>query len=110
MICPYCAASISDSEEKCPYCDSYIDHNDGQIDIMKTSPRRDDFVYYDENYDQLRLPLVFVSLIPFVGIILGVLCLRGGAPKCGKIYLGVALVSLFLFPLMKRLIFMYLFF
>ena len=117
MICPYCGASISENEEKCPYCDSYIDHNDRNIDdngrpthIIKISPKRDDFVYNEENYDQLRLPLVFLSMIPLLGIILGVMCIKGGAPKCGKIYLGVALVSLFLFPLMKILIFLYLFF
>ena len=105
MICPYCGATISENEEKCPYCDSYIDHNEGQIDIIKTSPRRDDFVYYEENYDQLRLPLVVASLIPVIGIILGVLCLRGGAPKCGRVYLGMAIVSMVAFPVVDFLIF-----
>ena len=26
MKCPNCGASISENEEKCPYCDSFLDH------------------------------------------------------------------------------------
>ena len=94
MVCPHCAASISENEERCPYCNSYIDHGwKKQNEPVQNEPHRN-FM----GYDKTEPSLVILSLmIPIVGIILGIIQISGGRPKSGRCYLMVSAISFVLF-------------
>lgn len=100
MTCKHCGASISENDVKCPYCDSYIDHG-----TANNSANPYNNGYQGQNRPVFRVQgpdepqpilIVFSLLIPFLGIILGVLNLNGGHPKCGKLYLILGIASFFL--------------
>lgn len=94
MTCPHCAASISEKEERCPYCDSYIEHK-----IPKVSPPVQNRTLQDQGEDNTELLVIIVSLIiPMAGIIFGAIQLSKGKAKSGKIYLVLGIMSFFVFP------------
>lgn len=94
MTCPHCAASISEKEERCPYCDSYIEHM-----IPKVSPPVQNRTLQDQGEDKTELLLIILSfIIPMAGIILGAIQLSTGKAKSGKIYLVLGIISFFVLP------------
>ncbi len=103
MRCKSCGASISENEEKCPYCDSYIDHHKGQ-NVQKIPAKRDDWVYNKDNEDKLNPLCVIISILPLVGIILGIMALNCGMKKCGTVYLTIGIVSLVGTPFVRTLL------
>lgn len=108
MICPHCAASISENEERCPYCNSYIDHGweeSAEPDLNQKIP---DFMLYDKTEPAL---IVLSLIIPIVGIILGIIQLSAGRQKSGRCYLMVSAFSFvllfcckFIFPMLFALL------
>lgn len=100
MTCKHCGASISENEVKCPYCDSYIDHgtaNNNANTYNNGYPRQNRPVFRVQGPDEPQaILIVFSLLIPALGVILGILNLTGGHPKCGKLYLILGIVSFFL--------------
>ena len=94
MTCPHCAASISEKEERCPYCDSYIEHM-----IPKVSPPVKNRQLLNQGEDKTELLLIILSfIIPMAGIILGAIQLSTGKAKSGKIYLVLGIISFFVLP------------
>ncbi|MBP5580425.1 MAG: hypothetical protein J6X85_01290 [Ruminococcus sp.] len=91
MTCKHCGASISEYDEKCPYCDSYIDH--GPRNNRATMPNRQGFKIQGPDEPQAIL-MVVSFLIPFIGIILGVIYLTGGNPKSGRMYIIIGAISM----------------
>ncbi|WP_455529635.1 hypothetical protein [Ruminococcus sp.] len=95
MTCPHCAASISEKEERCPYCDSYIEHK-----IPKVSPPvQNRTLLQNQGEDKTEPLLILLSfIIPMAGIILGAIQLSTGKAKSGKIYLVLGIISFFVLP------------
>jgi hypothetical protein len=111
MTCKHCGASISENEEKCPYCDSYIDHPARNSSYNNGYPQnRQGFRV--QGPDEPQAMFIVISLmIPLLGIILGVINISGGHPKSGKLYIILGAASMiflfgctFLFPMMFALI------
>ena len=92
MTCKHCGASISEYEEKCPYCDSYIDHP-----VRNNSYNRQGFRV--QGADEPQAVFIVISLlIPLFGIIIGAVQMSGGHPKSGKLYIILGAASfIFLF-------------
>ena len=94
MTCPHCAASISENEEKCPYCDSYIEHK-----IPKVSPPVQNRSLLNQGEDKTEPWLILLSfIIPMAGIILGAIQLSGGKVKSGRTYLVLGIMSFVVLP------------
>lgn len=95
MTCPHCAASISEQEERCPYCDSYIEHK-----IPKVSPPvQNRPLLQNQGEDKTEPLLILLSfIIPMAGIILGAIQLSAGKVKSGKIYLVLGILSFGVLP------------
>ena len=94
MTCPHCAASISEKEERCPYCDSYIEHK-----IPKVSPPVQKRPLLDQGEDKTEPLLVLLSFfIPMAGIILGAIQLSTGKVKSGRTYLVLGILSFGILP------------
>lgn len=99
MTCKHCGASISENEEKCPYCDSYIDHPSRNNSYNNGYPQPNRQGFRVQGPDEPQAIFIVVSLlIPLFGIILGVIQISGGHPKSGRLYiiLGAA-AFIFLF-------------
>lgn len=92
MTCPHCAASISETEERCPYCDSYIDRG-RHPRVEPPPPQQNRNLVRSLGEDKVNPLLVALSLIPMLGIILGAIFMSGGNPKSGKTYLITGLVA-----------------
>ena len=101
MTCPHFGASLHESVQRCPYCDSFIEPEKDREEINQDP--------YAQKKEQLRKTFqmsgpdepqaIFVVLsliIPVLGFILGILHISGGKPKCGKVYLIVGAVAFFL--------------
>lgn len=105
MTCPHCAASISESEERCPYCDSYIDHggrNKAAQPVYEQRPRN----LIGE--DKVNPLLMILAFIPIIGIILGAVFMSNGCKKCGKTYLIAGIVGFaisFSCPIISMIVF-----
>lgn len=98
MTCKHCGASISENDVKCPYCDSYIDHGPAYYNNANNgypSQNRQGFRLNGPDEPQ-ALFIILSLLIPFWGIVLGVVNITGGHQKSGKVYLILGLVSFFL--------------
>ena len=94
MTCPHCAASISEKEERCPYCDSYIEHN-----IPKVSPPVQNRPFFrNQGEDKTDPMLIILSFIPIIGIILGTIHISCGKVKSGRTYLTLGIMSFLIFP------------
>ena len=95
MTCPHCAASISEKEERCPYCDSYIEHN-----IPKVSPPvQNRPLLQRQGEDKTEPWMILLSfLIPMAGIILGAIQISSGKVKSGRTYLVLGIMTFFIFP------------
>lgn len=108
MTCKHCGASISENEEKCPYCDSYIDHpaRNNSYNNRYQQPNRQGFRVQGPDEPQAMF-IVISLLIPLFGIILGIVHMTCGHPKSGRLYIILGAASMifffsctFIFPLM----------
>lgn len=83
MICPHCAASISENEEKCPYCDSYIDKGRKEKEIRGVEPNnlQNYAPFRFKGEDKPIIPLVLISAFMPIGMILFIIFMIGGRPK-----------------------------
>ena len=94
MTCPHCAASISEKEERCPYCDSYIEHK-----IPKVSPPVQNRQLLNQGEDKTEPMLILLAFfIPMAGIILGAIQLSTGKVKSGRTYLVLGIISIGILP------------
>ena len=87
MRCPNCGASISENEEKCPYCDSYLEHkrnysneqrnNYSNIDDLRrmVEPLR------NNPEDKPRIWMILISLFMPVGIMMFIINIAMRRPK-----------------------------
>ncbi len=90
MTCPHCAASISESDERCPYCDSYIDH--GRYN-RAVPPAQEQKLRNLVGEDKVNPFLMIIAFIPMIGIILGAVFMSNGYKKSGKAYLIAGIVG-----------------
>ena len=83
MRCPNCGASISDAEEKCPYCDSYLDTKKATVNIedMQDKLRNIGFpIKNDPNYKP-NILMVLISLFMPIGVMMFIINILSGRPK-----------------------------
>lgn len=105
MTCEHCGASISEYEERCPYCDSYIDHGPKPQSqpVYQSRP-----LFSAMGEDQVQPVFVILAfMIPVFGIIMGIIQITGGHPRSGRIYLfasvgaiALAVIGTVLLPLL----------
>jgi len=99
MICPHCAASISGKEEKCPYCDSFLEHKEeNKIDIEALQENlnkvRDEFI--DNPDDKPNIFMIIISMFMPIGILMFVLNLIKARPKSAIACLITGILTTFI--------------
>ena len=97
MICPHCAASVSENEVKCPYCDSYIDHKKktANIEDVQQTFQKMGFPVKNDPNDKPNKFMVMLSIIPPIGFLMFFINLMSGRPKSAKVYFTVAFITMF---------------
>lgn len=99
MTCPHCGASVSNHERQCPYCNSFLENKTDDIpnSAFETRGQQTRPMFQAQGPDTPQPLLIVLSLmIPFFGIILGVIHTSGGHPKSGKLYIILGALSFFL--------------
>lgn len=83
MICPHCGASISENEEKCPYCDSFLDTKKKNINIEDIQREIHDKIspLQSNPNDKPNILMVLVSLIMPIGVMMFIINIMLGRPK-----------------------------
>ena len=83
MNCPHCGASISDTEEKCPYCDSYLDTKKRTVtpEDMQEKLRNIGFPVESDPNDKPNVLMMIISFFLPIAVMMFVLNLWRGRPK-----------------------------
>ena len=99
MRCPNCGASISENEEKCPYCDSYIDHKKktANIEDVQQTFQKMGFTVKNDPNDKPNAFMIILSLITPIGILLFIINLMMERPKSAKACFLAAFITMFIF-------------
>jgi uncharacterized membrane protein YvbJ len=93
MICPHCAASISEDEEKCPYCDSFIDNGKKQFKRVEPVNLQDVSPFRLKGDDKPIIPLVLISACMPIGMILMMIFIICGRPKSALASFAAAFIG-----------------
>ncbi len=98
MNCPHCGASISDMEEKCPYCDSYLDNKKKNIDIEDIQREIHDKIspLQSDPNDKPNILMVILSLFIPLGMMLFIINLMTGRPKSAIACFMACFVGMFI--------------
>ena len=99
MICPHCGASISENEEKCPYCDSFLDTKKKNINIEDIQREIHDKIspLQSDPDDKPNAFMIILSLITPIGILLFIINLMMERPKSAKACFLAAFITMFIF-------------
>jgi len=100
MICPHCGASISENEEKCPYCDSFLDHKKkaASVEDIQNAFQKVGVPFLKDNPDDKpNAFMIILSLITPIGILLFIINLMMERPKSAKACFLAAFITMFIF-------------
>lgn len=99
MRCPNCGASISENEEKCPYCDSFLDTKKKNINIEDIQREIHDKISTLQSNpdDKPNAFMIILSLITPIGILLFIINLMMERPKSAKACFLAAFITMFIF-------------
>lgn len=102
MTCPHCGASVHESVQRCPYCDSFLEpemkpeSSSQNPNTQRQEQLRRTFRMNGPDEPQAMF-IVLALLIPIFGFIIGAIHMSGGKPKCGKTYIILSAVSFVVF-------------
>lgn len=99
MRCPNCGASIAENGERCPYCDSYIDHKKktANIEDVQQTFQKMGFPVKNDPNDKPNAFMIILSLITPIGILLFIINLMMERPKSAKACFLAAFITMFIF-------------
>ena len=90
MKCPNCGGSLSENDIQCPYCDTFFDTYDDDLQlgfrIPKVSPEA----------DKINILIFLISILTPVGLIVALIYYVTGYVKCAKASLIAAFIPMFL--------------
>jgi len=98
MKCPNCGASISENEEKCPYCDSYLDTKKNNINIEEIQREIHNRIspLQSNPDDKPNKFMVMLSIFPPIGFFMFIINLISGRPKSAVACFFAAFIAMFI--------------